>query len=262
MFNKAGQTSGGEIQCRECKKYGHIAIACPDRQSAWEKVASKPVMVATQDLRKQLTLHNGLLDGQAVQVLLDTGSETSIARTSLVDPTKHSKQMVKVKCVHGDIFSYPSAMVDLRMNDGWEGKIRVALVPDVPIDVVIAWGDLGPATELNSLDTTRAQRRQQLQEKERADEVEATPNSSPFQFAKDPGVEGEGVDSPHVHQARGPVNKCPDRQEGGNGPAIGGGLHPSKTPSVVPDAHTLADILQVTRGTGNKQIQRYRKSES
>ena len=59
-------------------------------------------------------------------------------------------------------------------------------------------------------------------------------------------MDGEGVDSPHVHQARGPVNKCPDRQEEGNGPAIGGGLHPSKTPSVVPDAHSLADILQVT----------------
>ena len=57
-----------------------------------------------------------------------------------------------------------------------------------------------------------------------------------MQFAKDPEVEGEGVDSPHVHRARGPVSECPDRQKGGSGPAIGGGLHPSKTPSVVPDA--------------------------
>ena len=41
----------GEIQCWECKKYDHMAIACPDRQSAGGKAASKPVMVATQDLR-------------------------------------------------------------------------------------------------------------------------------------------------------------------------------------------------------------------
>ena len=59
-------------------------------------------------------------------MLLHTGSETSIARASLVDSPKHSKEMLKVKCVHGDIFAYPSAIVDLKTDDGWEGEIKVA----------------------------------------------------------------------------------------------------------------------------------------
>ena len=97
-------------------------------------------------MSQQLTLHNGLLDGQAVQVLLDTGSETSIARTSLqVNLTKHSKEMVIATAC--DIISYPSAMADLRMSGGWEGKINAALFPDVSVDVVLTWNDLGPAIE-------------------------------------------------------------------------------------------------------------------
>ena len=36
----------GDIQCWECKRYGHMAIACPDRKSLTRKADSKPVMVA------------------------------------------------------------------------------------------------------------------------------------------------------------------------------------------------------------------------
>ena len=82
-----------------------------------------------------MVLREGQLDGKDVQVLLHTGSETSIARASLVDPAKCSQQTVKVKCVHGDVIAYPSAIVDLKL-DGWEGSIRVALVPNVPVEHV------------------------------------------------------------------------------------------------------------------------------
>ena len=52
---------------------------------------------------------------------------------------------------------------------------------------------------------------------------------------------------------------------GENGPAICGGLHPSKTPSVDPNAPSLVDTLQrllCNWGTISKQIQPCRKSES
>ena len=59
------------------------------------------------------------------------------------------------------------------------------------------------------------------------------------------------------------MSEYPDREERGNGLAIGGGLHPSKTPSVVPNAHSLADILQATpEQLRDWQHQLYRKSES
>ena len=52
------------------------------------KVTSKPVMVAMEGLSKQLKLLDKKLNGKDVQVLLDTGSETSIAKASLVNPNK------------------------------------------------------------------------------------------------------------------------------------------------------------------------------
>lgn len=122
-------------------------------------------MVATQSLQ------NGKLYGKDVQVLLDSGSETSVATASLVDLTKCTQQMVKVNCVHGDVITYPSALVDLKI-DGWEREITVALVPDVPVDVVLAWNDHHcPTVELKNIVATRAQRKRRLQEKEQVDEV-------------------------------------------------------------------------------------------
>ena len=228
----------GDIQCWECKKYGHIAVACPERKSSTKRANSKPVMVATQGLLKQLVLRDGKLDGRDVQVLLDTGSKTSIARASLVDPSKCTQQTVKVKCVHGDIIAYPSATVDLKI-DGWEREITVALVPDVPVDVVLAWSDHYPTAEFKSLVTTRAQRRRQLQEMEQG-EVEVTPSSNSLQDTEDLEVEAEGVDDPLL--ARGSVSEYPDPQEGGNGPVSSSGLHPPKTPSKDPRAHVLAAL--------------------
>ena len=164
-----------------------MAVACPERKILTKKATSKPVMVAMQGPSKQLMLRDGKLNGRDVQVLLDTGSETSIGRASLVDPTKCTQQTVKVKRVHGDVIAYPSAIVDLRI-DGWEREITVALVPDVPVDVVLAWSDHCPTMEL-SLVTTRAQKRRQMQEMERG-EVEATPSNF-LQVGKDLDVEGE-----------------------------------------------------------------------
>ena len=106
----------GDIQCWECKKYGHMAVACLERKSPNKRANSKPAMVATQGLGKQLILRDGKLDGRDVQVLLDTGSKISFARTSLVDPSKCTLQTVKVKGVHGDITAYPSATVDLKID--------------------------------------------------------------------------------------------------------------------------------------------------
>lgn len=61
-------------------------------------------------------LQDGKLDGRDVQVLLDTGSETSIARADLIDPSKGHQQPAKVKFVHGDVITYPSAIVDLKVD--------------------------------------------------------------------------------------------------------------------------------------------------
>lgn len=65
-------------------------------------------------------------------MLVDTGSCTSVVKSTLVDQTKwNRKDTVPVLCVHGGVLEYPSAEVKLEM-DGWEKNINVALIPDVP----------------------------------------------------------------------------------------------------------------------------------
>jgi len=50
--------SKGDILCWECRKYGHIAVACPERKgaNASKRANSKPVLVATQHPGNQLVL--------------------------------------------------------------------------------------------------------------------------------------------------------------------------------------------------------------
>ena len=65
------------------------------------------------------TLMLGALDGQPVQVLIDTGSRMSVARADLVDQSKWKEKEVELQCVHGDIVSYPVADITCEM-DGWK----------------------------------------------------------------------------------------------------------------------------------------------
>ena len=59
--------------------------------------------------------------------------------------------------MHGDVIANPSVQVEVEIN-GWEREITVALIPEVPVDVVLAWSDCYPTTELSFV-TTRAQKR-------------------------------------------------------------------------------------------------------
>ena len=86
--------SKGELQCFECRKWGHIAAFCPEKQASGAKADVKPVMlsqgcpaIASSD-QAAGNLMSGTLDGQPVQVLVDTGSHISVAKADLVDQGK------------------------------------------------------------------------------------------------------------------------------------------------------------------------------
>ena len=53
--------------------------------------------------------------------------------------------------MHGDVISYPSALVDLKI-ESWHKEPTVALVPDVPVDVLLDYSSMAEW----SLVTTRA----------------------------------------------------------------------------------------------------------
>ena len=150
--------------------------------------------MTTRYLGHPLALRKGQLDGKDVQILLDTGSEVSIARASRVDPDKWSQETVRVQCIHGHEISYPSAIVNLNL-DGWERSIKVALVPNVPVDVVLRRDDPSTVTQKKSLMvTTRARERRQLQEeqmKKMLGEVEVDlAIGAALSVGQQPGLEG------------------------------------------------------------------------
>lgn len=83
----------------------------------------------------------GKIEGKSVKMLVDTGSYTTIVKADLVENEKWNEgETVNVVCVHGDSVDYPTAEVDLEMG-GRIKKTKVALVPGVPVDVLIGIKD-------------------------------------------------------------------------------------------------------------------------
>ena len=163
--------SKGELQCFDCRKWGHIAAFCPDKQSSGAKADVKPAMLSqkcpeiTSSDHAPTNLLPGALDGQPVQVLIDTGSRMSAVRADLVDQSKWKEEEVKLQCVHGDIVSYPVAEVTYEL-EGWKKEISVAVVPGLPVDTLIGKDDhlsfIGVMTNLAVM--TRSQKQKQMKE--------------------------------------------------------------------------------------------------
>ena len=102
-----------------------------------------------------------------MMVLVDTGSHMSMVRVDLVDKTKLKEETAKLECVHGDSVSYSVAQISVSI-DGWTKELSVAVVPKLPVDLLISWKDYTAAA--NSLGTaslavlTRSQRRKQMEQ--------------------------------------------------------------------------------------------------
>ncbi len=106
-------------------------------------------MIATKHEDRNLPLRSGYLEGKLVEILLDTGSQVSIIKPGLVDSSKLTGETSRVCCVHGDEKTYPLALVTVEL-EGWERVLEVALVPDVPVDVILGIGDSHPLDKLES----------------------------------------------------------------------------------------------------------------
>jgi len=127
----------GDIQCFLCKKYGHIAVNCPLKAQQSVRARSKPALIACSNPGEKLALREGYLEGKPVQILVDSGSEITVVKASLVDPNRWNREeLVRVQCVHGNEILYPSAQVRLE-TDGWGRTMKVALIPEVPVDVLL-----------------------------------------------------------------------------------------------------------------------------
>ena len=132
----------------QLQERGHIAIVCPQRTTTPNfKADAKPAFVSESCRERVCNPSNskcmleGKIEGKSVKMLVDTGSYTTIVKADLVENEKWNEgETINVVCVHGDSVDYPTAEVDLEMG-GRIKKAKVALVPGVPVDVLIGIKD-------------------------------------------------------------------------------------------------------------------------
>ena len=106
-------------------------------------------------------LREGYLEGKPMQILVDSGSKITVVKDSLIDPKRWNQKLVRVQCEHGNDTFYPSAQVRLEI-DGWGRTTKVALIPEVPLNVLMGVRDsISPGKELKEClaVTTRAQKK-------------------------------------------------------------------------------------------------------
>ena len=119
----------------------------PQRQlQSGVKAISKPAYLSTNTEPgcEDRFVKDARLDKEPIKILLDTGSKMSIVKADLVNQTRWNiEDRAPIQCVHGDQLTYPTAVVLLEIN-GWSKVLKVALVPQMPVDMIVGAGDYCP----------------------------------------------------------------------------------------------------------------------
>ena len=136
------RTNSKEKRCFQCNRFGHIRVNCPNREGPTAAGApkgwySRACDEITWNAQSQKYLCRGRLDGQRVQMLMDTGCDHTMVLASLVtrSAVDHTSK-VPVLCVHGDTLFYPTVMVALRVGL-WHKGSPVVVAPNLPVDVLL-----------------------------------------------------------------------------------------------------------------------------
>ena len=84
-----------------------------------------------------------------MQILVNSGSEIMVVKVSLIDSKRWNwEELLRVQCVHENEILYPSAQVRLE-TDGRGRIMKVALIPEVPVDILLDVRDsISPGQEL------------------------------------------------------------------------------------------------------------------
>ena len=72
------------------------------------QITDAPCFELLHSLTNDDIVKNGTLDNKKIKILLDTGSQTSVARADLVAKEKWDPNtQISVRCVHGDLGLLP-----------------------------------------------------------------------------------------------------------------------------------------------------------
>ena len=123
--------------CFNCKKYGHPAWNCPEKDA-----------LHCCDLKKPEVYRSGLVEGKKVnKILLDTGCSRTMIHKSWVPPHKLKEgEAVTIRCAHGDTVLYPLADVNMEV-DGLPITVEAAVSETLPTAVLLGT-DVPQLTEL------------------------------------------------------------------------------------------------------------------
>ena len=102
------------------------------------RARSKPALIVCSNPREMLALREGYLEWKPVQILVDSGSEITVVKASLTDPKRLNRE--ELVRVHGNEILYPSAQFRLE-TDGGGRTMKVALIPEVPVDILLGVRD-------------------------------------------------------------------------------------------------------------------------
>ena len=160
-----------------------------------KKKKDAPCFELLHSLTNADIVKDGTLDNKKIKILLDTGSQTSVARADLVAKEKWDPStQISVRCVHGDLAYYPTAEVQVGI-DGVLEPVRVALIPEMPVDLLIGVNDFSSGrvptnVNHNMVVMTRQQKRQQAAQRQK--NLATTVTASPFPVVSPaPSIEAE-----------------------------------------------------------------------
>ncbi|MGH0143412.1 UNVERIFIED_CONTAM: hypothetical protein FKN15_016743 [Acipenser sinensis] len=138
VFPPVAEASGRETsspRCWTCREVGHLARDCP----AMECDLGRP---GKHVQLPQSLQHTGFVipvtvDGTKTQALLDSGCGQSLVQESLISPGhKPILGRVHIKCIHGDVRSYPKIKVNMIIGQQVT-QVQVGLCPRLPVPVVL-----------------------------------------------------------------------------------------------------------------------------
>ena len=79
----------------------------------------------------------GKVEGQLTELLLDTGCSKTMIDGNLVPPQKINEgKMISMQCPHGDMKQYPTAVVEIEIND-MKYKVEAAVVDGLPRPILL-----------------------------------------------------------------------------------------------------------------------------
>ena len=134
---EARWTIGATFSVSSAKRMDTLQSIVPKAEQSM-RARSKPALIVCSNPREMLALREGYLEWKPVQILVDSGSEITVVKASLTDPKRWNRE--ELVRVHGNEILYPSAQFRLE-TDGGGRTMKVALIPEVPVDILLGVRD-------------------------------------------------------------------------------------------------------------------------